>query len=132
MQKIKYPVGSKLKVKGTREENDMEIEILDISKNEYAALIVVVKEKDHVAYFEKWMTQEQLDEQGYKLVSTPRWIPEKGQKYWAIEALMEEIGMFEKIFTNNIVDKYFLKTDNMFRTLEECQKKIEEINSREI
>lgn len=129
MQKIKYPVGSKLKVKGTREENDMEIEILDISKNEYAALIVVVKEKDHVAYFEKWMTQEQLDEQGYKLVSTPRWIPEKDDKYYTIYS----DGIWGRsIWNGDKVDLFRLKNDNVKRTSEECQKKIDEINSREI
>lgn len=129
MQKIKYPVGSKLKVKGTREENDMEIEILDISKNEYAALIVVVKEKDHVAYFEKWMTQEQLDEQGYKLVSTPRWIPEKDDKYYTIYS---DGSWGRDIWKGDKDDLFRLKNDNVKRTSEECQNKIDEINSREI
>ncbi len=130
LQKIKYSVGSKLKVEGTREENDMEIEILDISKNEYAALIVVVKEKDLCAYYDCWMTQEQLDEQGYKLVSfPPRWIPEIGQNFfYATSAGLNE----RDIWKNNTFQMYMLKDNNVFKTYEECQNKIDEINAREI
>lgn len=123
MQKIKYPVGSKLK----SPHFSRLITIGDLSKNEFLAAVFWVEDNNFIG----WLTQENIDD-CYTLVSTPRWIPEKGQKYWAIEALLEEIGMFEKIFTNNIVDKYFLKTENMFRTEEECKKKLDEINAREI
>jgi hypothetical protein len=122
MQKIKYPVGSTI-----RTSSGFKLKILDLSKNEYACL--VGKEKDHVAYFEKWMTQEQLDEQGYKLVSTPRWTPEKGDEY----CTMYSDGSWGRdIWKGDKVDLFRLKTDNVKRTGEECQKKIEEINSREI
>jgi len=121
MQKIKYPVGSTI---GT--SSGFKLKILDLSKNEYVCL--VEKEKDHVAYFEKWMTQEQLDEQGYKLVSAPRWIPEIGDQYW-----FHSLGTpVDAIWKNRDVGMFNLKNNNVFKTKEECQKKIDEINLREI
>jgi len=121
LQKIKYPVGSKLK-------NDLEEGIIEeITPNGFACILNINDLKWN------WLSQEELDHFDWKLVSSPaRWIPKIGEQYWIIEVFFEDIGASEKIFTNNMVDKYFLKTNNIFRTSEECLKKIKEIDSREI
>jgi hypothetical protein len=120
MQKIKYPVGSKLK-----NENG-EIYIIDLTKNEFACLVSI---KSEGFYNGQILTQKELEEHGYTLVSSPRWIPNYGSYYWTIDSY----GKIDNVeYKGDSVDSFRLKTDNIFQTRQECQKKIDEINSREI
>lgn len=120
MQKIKYPVGSKLK----KQSSGVEIKIEDFSKNEFACLVRIIEDGEF-----EWFTQEELDYFDYQLVSSPRWIPEKDvEKYWFYEGGQA----WRRFWEGDPVDMFRLKEGNVFKTKEECQKKIDEINSREI
>ena len=128
MQKIKYPVGSELSynIKSHFEDNKTsKIKIIDISSNKFLAAITEIDDGISI----KWVTQEYLDMCGYKLVSAPRWIPEIGECYFA-SSNVGDLNSWN--WCNNDWDRFRLKSDNVFKTREECQKKIEEINSREI
>jgi|SRR5882762_8485190 len=120
MQKIKYPVGSKIG------NSSWTIIIIDVSKNEYLALTKQEYNGRTITCF----TQEELDDLGYKLVSSPRWVPdEENENYFFINSLgiAEENSFHGKEFF-----EFRLKCNNVFQTRQECQKKIDEINSREI
>lgn len=119
LQKIKYPVGSKIK-RGSFDE----VVIGDITSGGLIAFIVD-KNGDVINY----VTQKQLDEGNFNLVSAPRWIPEIGDTYFTI---YNDGSWGSNIWKGDNVDLFRLKTDNVKRTSEECQKKIGEINSREI
>lgn len=128
MQKIKYLVGSKLSynIKSHFEDNKTsKIKIIDISSNKFLAAITEIDDGISI----KWVTQEHLDICGYKLESTPRWIPEKGEVYYCVNSYGTGD---ERIWESSQRDIFTLKNDNVFRTTEECQKKIDEINLREI
>lgn len=120
MQKIKYPVGSKL----ISCRGDM-ITIEDLTPNQ--KLCLVSFGEDEQLY--KWYSQRELDFFIYKPISTPRWIPEKGEIYyfWTDTQWIQE-----KDWRGEEPDLFRLKQGKVCRTTEECQKKIEEINSREI
>lgn len=178
MQKIKYPVGSKLK----RPNFPGEVEIGDITSGGLIAFItnecdevidymtqkqldkagfklvssfenfpkylVVWKDGSYKFYYHPldaeysqndpdWLTtininnyQKKLDEQGYTLVSSPRWVPEEDEVYYTIDSCGD--FDFRSWGDYPVFDKFRLKSDNVFKTKEECQKKIDEINSREI
>lgn len=117
MQKIKYPVGSKLK-------NDIEEgKIEEITSNGFACILNINNLKWH------WFSQQELDNYGWRLISSPRWIPKKSETYWAINSLgLPEFNNWD----GAEFDLFRLKNNNVFKTLEECQNKIDEINSREI
>jgi len=119
-KKIKYPVGSIIDAycKSSRK-------VVDLTKNEFACLLQYMDG----TLEEKWFTQKQLDDQGYALVSSPRWIPEMGDQYWTAD--FSGHARWET-WDGNQTDIFNLKRDNVFKTREECQKKIDEINSREI
>ena len=119
MEKIKYPVGSKIKKASFNE--------VIIGDKTSGGLIAFIIDKDGNAI--DYMTQKQLDDSGFTLVSTPRWIPEKGEIYyfWTDTQWIQE-----KDWRGEEQDLFRLKQGKVCRTTEECQKKIEEINSREI
>lgn len=120
MQKIKYSVGSTIK------NGDGEVKILDLSPNKEIACISFKTIHDGA---DGWLTQNQLDKMGFKLVSSPRWIPENGNDYYYID----DCGAKRKTdWRNDAIDIFRFKSDNVFKTYEERQKKIDEINSREI
>lgn len=123
LQKIKYPVGSIFEFQGVTDK--YLYEIVDVSKNEYIAFLRMKDEVSGVAI----LKQEDFERLGYKLVSTPRWTPEIGEEYFT----MYSDGSWGRyIWKGDKVDLFRLKTDNVKRTSEECQKKIDEINLREI
>jgi hypothetical protein len=128
MPKIKYLVGSKLK-----NEYGFERIILELSKSD---VLCVLSGGEHIVdgqtrgyYCTAWYTPEELDKNGYTLVSSPRWIPKIGDTYFTI---YNDGSYGDWCWTGDKVDLFRLKTDNVKRTREECQKKIDEINSRDI
>lgn len=119
MQKIKYPVGSKLK-----NSNDAKFIIGDLSQNGVLAAMFFID-----GDFHDWQTQEMLDKY-YTLVSSPHWVPKIGEIYWTILT-----GYGEKksgIWEDDATDRFRFKLGLVFKNFEECQQKIDEINSREI
>jgi hypothetical protein len=123
MQKIKYPVGSKfIGTTPCSEASRRKSILVDKSKDEHACLLKFSEEEIF------WITQESL-ENYYTLVSTPPWIPEIGDTYFTI---YNDGSYGDWCWTGDKVDLFRLKTDNVKRTREECQKKIDEINSRDI
>lgn len=118
LQKIKYPVGSKLK-------NDLEEGIIEeVTPNGFACILNINDLKWN------WLSQEGLDHFGWKLVSSPtRWKPEEGELYYFI-GINSEIRFSNWMGSNNEI--FNLKRDNVFKTEGEAYKKIDEINSREI
>ena len=123
LQKIKYPVGSIFELQGVTDK--YLYEIVDVSKNEYIAFLRVKDDVSALAI----LKQEDFERLGYKLVSTPRWIPEKGEIYYCVNSYGTGD---ERVWESSQRDIFTLKNDNVFKTGEECQKKIDEINSREI
>lgn len=120
MQKIKYPVGSKLK----SPHFSRLITIGDLSKNEFLAAVFWAEDNNFIG----WLTQENIDD-CYTLASTPRWTPEIGEEYFT---MYNDGSLGSVIWKGDKDDLFRLKNDNVKRTSEECQKKIDEINSREI
>jgi hypothetical protein len=120
LQKIKYPVGSKL----ISCRGDM-ITLEDLTPNQKLCLVSFGEGEQ----LYKWYSQRELDFFIYKPISTPRWIPEIGERYFA-SSNVGDLNSWN--WCNNDWDRFRLKSDNVFKTREECQKKIEEINSREI
>lgn len=119
MQKIKYLVGSKL-------VNDQEVIIIkEITSNGFACIAAT----QHNDLRWHWYNQAELDHYDYTLVSSPRWIPKEGiEKYWFYDGG----EAWTRFWEGDSADIFHLKQDNVFKTEEECQKKIDEINSREI
>ena len=112
-------MGSKLKCK----DGGFKVVIGDLSKNEFLAAIFWEDGK-----FIQWTTQQIMDDL-YELISSPRWIPEKDNIFWYYE-LSGAICCTK--WEGDEWSIFLLKSDNVFKTREECQKKIDEINAREI
>jgi len=118
MQKIKYPVGSKLRIR------DSEIFIItDILPSELICCLVGSESGECAVY-----TQKDLDRYGYTLISSPPWKPEIGEEYWYLDARGDE---FKANYYKETVDEFRRKSGNMFRTEEEAVKYRDEILSRE-
>lgn len=123
MQKIKYPVGSTFLGKnGYSESSIKEAKLVDKSKEEYAGLLQFGRHDFN------WVTQEILDDY-YKLVSSPQWIPKRGEEYYTWD---DEKVIIGSIWCNDDIDLFRLKQGKVSKSRNECQKKIDEINSRDI
>ncbi len=114
MQKIKYPVGSILR------NHSKEIKIKKLSRNKVLCYVY----KERTIY-----RQEDLDNLGYIATFIPLWKPTVDDVYWYI-GNQGEINEMEWVGDKS--DLFRLKNNNVFKTHKECQKKIDEINAREI
>lgn len=120
MQKIKYPVGSTIDSHGRSMRR-----VVDVTKNEKICFLEYMNGELE----DEWFTQEKLDKEGYTLVSSPRWKPEVGQRYFFVTI---ERKVLDDFWRGDKSDIFLLRSENIYKTPEECQKKIDEINSREI